>query len=68
MLGLAVLVLPLVALVVRTPWAQVLGQLANPAALTALRLSLVCASSATVLSLVLGVPLAWVLARTRFPA
>jgi molybdate transport system permease protein len=35
--------------------------------LTALRLSLVSASAATVVSLVLGVPLAWVLARVDFP-
>ncbi len=35
--------------------------------LTALRLSLECATSATAISLVLGVPLAWVLARSSFP-
>ncbi|CAM5670796.1 Molybdenum transport system permease OS=Streptomyces griseomycini OX=66895 GN=FHS37_004087 PE=3 SV=1 [Streptomyces griseomycini] len=33
----------------------------------ALRLSLICATAATALSLVLGVPLAWLLARTEFP-
>jgi molybdate transport system permease protein len=35
--------------------------------LEALRLSLVCASLATVLCVLLGVPLAWVLARAQFP-
>jgi molybdate transport system permease protein len=35
--------------------------------LTALRLSLECATAATAASLVLGVPLAWVLARVRIP-
>jgi molybdate transport system permease protein len=35
--------------------------------LTSLRLSLVCATAATIASLVLGVPLAWVLARVRIP-
>jgi molybdate transport system permease protein len=35
--------------------------------LTALRLSLECATLATAVSLLLGVPLAWVLARVRFP-
>jgi molybdate transport system permease protein len=35
--------------------------------LTALRLSLECATAATIASLVLGVPLAWVLARVRLP-
>jgi molybdate transport system permease protein len=33
----------------------------------ALVLSLVCATTATAISLVVGVPLAWVLARTEFP-
>jgi len=33
----------------------------------ALRLSLVCATAATAISLALGVPLAWVLARSRLP-
>ena len=36
-------------------------------AVDALKLSLVCSLWATALSLVLGVPLAWVLARTRLP-
>jgi molybdate transport system permease protein len=35
--------------------------------LTALRLSLVCSLSATAISTLLGVPLAWLLARTDFP-
>ncbi|MDQ4006600.1 MAG: ABC transporter permease, partial [Actinomycetota bacterium] len=38
----------------------------DPAVLTALRLSVVTAGSATVLCVVLGVPLAWLLARTDF--
>ncbi len=41
--------------------------LADSQVLTALRLSLECATAATAVSLVLGVPLAWVLARSRFP-
>jgi molybdate transport system permease protein len=41
--------------------------LSDSQVLTALRLSLECATSATAISLVLGVPLAWVLARTSFP-
>ena len=39
----------------------------EPGVLTALRLSLVTATLATAVSLLLGVPLAWVLARTDFP-
>ena len=41
--------------------------LSDSQVLTALRLSLECASIATALSLLLGVPLAWVLARVSFP-
>ena len=66
-LALAFLVLPLVALVVRTPWRQLPDLLGDPGVRAALRLSLVCATSATALCLVLGVPLAWVLARAEFP-
>ncbi len=61
-----VLVLPLVALVQRAPWSAVVDELRSPAVRTALRLSLVCSLSATALAIVLGVPLAWVLARTEF--
>lgn len=66
-LGAGFLLLPLVALVVRAPWGDLLDRIADPAALDALRLSLVSATAATALSLVLGVPLAWVLARTDLP-
>jgi molybdate transport system permease protein len=59
------LVLPLLGLVVRAPWGELWPQLTSPAVGQALRLSLVSATAATGLSLVLGVPLAWVLARSR---
>ena len=64
-LGMAFLVLPLVGLLVRAPWGSMGTLLAAPGVGSALRLSLLCASLATLLSLVLGVPLAWVLARSR---
>ena len=63
-LGVAFLVLPLVGLLVRTPWSELGPQLTAPGVGEALRLSLICATSATLISLVLGVPLAWVLARS----
>ena len=66
-LALAFLVLPLVALLVRAPWSSLPERLTGPGVGTALRLSLVCAGPATVLCLLLGVPLAWVLARATFP-
>jgi len=66
-LALAFLVLPLVALVLRAPWRSLPELLLTPQVGQALRLSLVCATSATVLCLLLGVPLAWVLARSELP-
>src|SRR5688572_31090029 len=66
-LGLLFLVLPLAGLLVRAPWASLPQRLAQPGVLTALRLSLQCATLATLLCLALGVPLAWLLARAEFP-
>ncbi|GAB4050961.1 ABC transporter permease [Catellatospora paridis] len=66
-LGLAFLVLPLVALLLRTPWRELPQHLAEPAILAALRLSLLTASLATLCCILLGVPLAWLLARVEFP-
>lgn len=65
--GTAVLVLPLVALLVATPWADLPGLLGDPAVLEALRLSLLTACCATAAALLLGVPLAWVLAHDDLP-
>ena len=64
--AVAFLLLPLTGLLVRAPWRGLDRILAQSQVVDALRLSLVCASAATVLSLVFGVPLAWVLARARF--
>ena len=65
-LGLGFLLLPLAALVLRAPWGDLARHLTSPQAGEALRLSLVSASAATVVCVVLGVPLAWVLARVPF--
>ncbi|MFD9130647.1 ABC transporter permease, partial [Kitasatospora sp. NPDC059571] len=67
LLGLVFLVLPLVGLLVRAPWSALPEQLSSPEVWQALRLSLICATAATGVSLVLGVPLAWMLARTDLP-
>ena len=66
-LGLLFLLLPLVGLLIRTPWADLGTHLSEPAVLQALRLSLLSAGLATLMCLVLGVPLAWVLARVQVP-
>ncbi|MFD6950430.1 ABC transporter permease [Nocardiopsis sp. NPDC060348] len=67
LLGAAFLVLPLAGLLVRAPWSTMGGRLTEPEVLSALWLSLSTATAATALSLLLGVPLAWLLARTDFP-
>lgn len=65
--GIGFLLLPSVGLLVRAPWGDI-GRGATTAGLwQALRLSLVTATVATCCCVVVGVPLAWVLARIRLP-
>ena len=64
-LGLLLFLLPLAGLVIRAPWNQAFGELADPTTTTALGLSIICSLTATVIALVLGIPLAMILARTR---
>jgi len=65
--GLVFLALPVAGLLVGAPWVDLPARLAAPAVLDALRLSLFTATAATGLCVILGVPLAWLLARTSFP-
>ncbi|MDQ4058618.1 MAG: molybdate ABC transporter permease subunit, partial [Actinomycetota bacterium] len=58
---------PFLALVARAPWRGLLEELGRPEIRQALALSLRTSLMATVLTLVFGVPLAWVLARCEFP-
>lgn len=58
---------PLVGLLTKVAWSSVWSELVTPVAFDALRLSLVCSLWTVVLSIIFGVPLAWVLARTTFP-
>jgi molybdate transport system permease protein len=64
--ALAFLMLPLLGLLARAPWSTLPERLTEPAVLDAFRLSLVTATVATLLCVVLGVPLAWMLARVPF--
>lgn len=66
-LGAVLLILPMVALLERTPWRRTPELLSTPAVREALWLSLRCAAAATLLSVLLGVPLAWLLARSSMP-
>lgn len=65
-LALAFLVLPVAGLLARAPWANLLEVLGRPETRDALRLSLVSATAASGLCLLIGVPLAWLLARGTF--
>ncbi|MBN9606156.1 MAG: molybdate ABC transporter permease subunit [Actinomycetales bacterium] len=64
LLGLALLVLPLLALAVRAPWGRLGELLTGDAVLPPLLLSLGTAALATLACLVLGVPLALLLERS----
>jgi molybdate transport system permease protein len=65
--GIAFVALPLAGLIQRTPWSRAADVLTSDSSLTALRLSLMVATSAALLSLVMGFPVAWVLSRSSFP-
>lgn len=65
--AIAVFAVPLVGLLARTPWWELPQLLRNDVVIDALRLSIVASLITTAIAAVLGVPLAWVLARTEFP-
>lgn len=66
-IALAFLLIPLAGLLAATPWSRLFELLASDVTLQALRLSLITSVAATVIAAVLGVPLAWMLARVEFP-
>ena len=66
-LAVAMVALPLVGLLLRAPWADLGPLLSSSDVREALTLSAECSLGALGVSLLLGVPLAWVLARVSFP-
>src|SRR5258708_33578883 len=66
-LAVAVGALPLLGLLLRTPWPDLGPVLTSPDVRQALVLSAECSFGALPVSLVLGGPLAWIMARVRFP-
>jgi molybdate transport system permease protein len=66
-LAVGFLALPLLALLLRVPWSRAGEILGSSAAREALWVSARVSVAALVLSLIFGVPLAWLLARFRFP-
>ena len=62
--GLAFLILPLLALIARVEWSTFVADVTSPAALEALGLSFGTGAAATVACVVIGVPLALLIARS----
>jgi molybdate transport system permease protein len=67
LLGSAFIGVPLLSLLIRAPWSQLRSELAASGAWVALKLSIEVSVAAAALSFILGVPVAWVLARARLP-
>ncbi|MGW1073296.1 ABC transporter permease [Streptomyces sp. NPDC002537] len=66
-LAVGFLLLPLIGILARTPWGTLPSRLGSHEVTEALGLSLLVSGWALLLSLLLGVPLAWLLARVDFP-
>ncbi|MGY5135706.1 ABC transporter permease [Streptomyces nigrescens] len=66
LVAVAFLLLPLLGILARTNWSDIGTHLTSPGVLEALRLSLLVSFWALGLALLLGVPLAWLLARVDF--
>ncbi|MFF3544101.1 ABC transporter permease [Streptomyces platensis] len=66
LVAVAFLLLPLLGILARTNWSDLGTHLTSPGVLEALRLSLLVSFCALGLALLLGVPLAWLLARVSF--
>ncbi|MBQ0864825.1 molybdate ABC transporter permease subunit [Streptomyces sp. RK75] len=67
LLAIAFLLMPLLGILARTEWAELGSHLSSEGVTEAVELSLLVSFCALGLSLVLGVPLAWLLARVSFP-
>lgn len=65
--GMLVFLVPLAGLVGRTPWSELGELLTSDLVADALRLSMVTSLGSTVIAGLIGVPLAWLLARVDFP-
>ncbi len=66
-IGALVFVLPLVGLAAQTPWTNLVSLVSAETVTSAIRISLITSTLAAVISVLLGVPLAWMLARVQVP-
>jgi molybdate transport system permease protein len=58
---------PFIGLLSRVPWGELTELLAGDVVTDALRLSLITSLAATAVAVLVGIPLAWLLARVEFP-
>jgi molybdate transport system permease protein len=65
-IGLLLVLLPLLGLALRAPWSEVGDVVTDPVARQALRISMIVSLGAAGLSVLFGVPIAWLLARVPF--
>lgn len=65
--AIAFLLIPLVGLLLQAPWGSFVEIVRTPLAMEALRLSVVTSVTATAFAAVVGIPLAWLLAREVLP-
>lgn len=66
-IGLTMFVVPFVGLLARVPWSDLPALLGRDVVTDALRLSMVTSLTATLIAVVVGIPLAWMMARLDFP-
>jgi molybdate transport system permease protein len=59
-----VIILPVFALLAKVPWATFMGRLREPDSISAIWLSLWSSSLSAIIAVILGIPLAWFLARS----
>ena len=59
-------VFPLIGMITGAPWGNVFGIITNKSSLDALGLSIIASLASTVIALLFGFPLAWILARNTF--
>lgn len=65
--GMLFFAIPLIGLASEAPWRDLPELLTSDLVIDAIRLSLIASLGATVLATMFGIPIAWVLARGRFP-
>jgi len=67
LLSLLYFLLPLAGLIIKAPWGNMTNVITSTTALEALGLSLIASLATTAIALIFGFPVAWLLARGRFP-